>query len=123
MNADPRHALGLEGERLAERCLRKRGLRTIARRFSTPIGELDLVMRQGQTVVFVEVKTRGDDRHENPVDAVTRRKQARVAGAAKWFLKTKGWEERPCRFDVVTVVFADGARPRVEHIEDFATLD
>lgn len=123
MDADPRHALGLEGERLAERWLRKRGLKTIARRFSTPIGELDLVMRQGQTVVFVEVKTRGDDKQENPVDAVTRRKQARVARAAKWFLKSKRWEERPCRFDVVTIVYKDGAQPQVEHIEDFAPLD
>lgn len=122
MDADPRHALGLEGERLAERYLRKRGLKTIARRFGTPLGELDLVMQQGRTVVFVEVKSRADDKHENPVDAVTRRKQARVARAVKWFLKTKGWEERPCRFDVVTVVFTDGNQPQVEHIEDFAPL-
>ncbi len=123
MDGDPRHALGLEGERLAEAFLRRRGLRTVARRYNTPLGELDLVMQHGDTVVFVEVKTRSDRVHADPEDAVTRRKRGRVRRAAKSFLKEKRWEERACRFDVVTVIYAEGREPEIDYIEDFAALD
>ena len=66
---DARIELGRVGERLAEQLLHKHGLKTVARRFTTPVGELDLVMRDGDTVVFVEVKTRRDRDLADPQDA------------------------------------------------------
>ncbi|MCK4343410.1 MAG: YraN family protein [Phycisphaerae bacterium] len=116
--SDPRHTLGREGERLAERFLRKRGLKMIARRFNTPVGELDLVMRDGDTVVFVEVKTRRDRKFADPEDSINVGKQRRLAKAACWFLHHKRWDDRPCRIDVVAVILAEGTEPEINHFPD-----
>lgn len=116
--ADPRHATGKSGEQLAEAHLRRLGCRSIATNFTTPVGELDLVMQDGDTVVFVEVKTRADRRFAEPHEAVTAAKQAKLLRAAAWFLQRRGWIERPCRFDVVTIVTGDGPQPRIEHFRD-----
>ncbi|MBK9127344.1 MAG: YraN family protein [Phycisphaerales bacterium] len=121
--SDPRHALGLAGEKLAESHLAQLGMKCLARRFATPAGELDLVMVDGDTVVFVEVKTRADRALADPQDAVTPAKQRRLGRAARWFLSQKRLERHPCRFDVVGVILAPPAPPRIEHIRDFAALD
>ena len=110
--------LGQLGEAHAERYLAGRGLRRIARRFRTPAGEIDLVMRDGATIVFVEVKTQTDDRLGDPHERVTRPKQKRLIRAARWFLNQKGWHDAACRFDVVAVIAPPGAAPRVEHFRD-----
>ncbi len=121
---DPRHALGRTGEALAAAWLRKRGLKLITRHFVTPVGELDLVFREGDTVVFVEVKTRRDRIYAEPEDAVGGRKQRRSLRAAQWFLQHKRWEDRPCRFDVVTVILPATGEPEVKHFPDaFAPRD
>ena len=118
---DPRHQLGREGERLAEKLLRRQGLKTVTRRFTTPVGELDLVMRDGDTVVFVEVKTRHDRDLADPEDAVTARKQRRLLRAARWFIHHNGWQDRPCRFDVVAVTLSDAGPPEFQHYPDAFT--
>lgn len=117
MNA-ARPQLGLQGERLAEASLKKRGLKTLARRFSTPVGEIDLVMREKETAVFVEVKTQRDRAFKDPQDQVTPTKQRKLAKAARWYLNSKRWDDKPCRFDVVTVVLADDGEPEIEHFPD-----
>jgi putative endonuclease len=115
---DPRRELGWQGERLAEDYLRRRGLKTIARRYATPVGELDLVMRDGQTVVFVEVKTRRSRALADPQDAVRRPKQRKMARCAAWFLEHKRWAERPCRFDVVAIMLPAAGEPEIEHFPE-----
>ncbi|MGD8454661.1 MAG: YraN family protein [Phycisphaerae bacterium] len=115
---DARSELGLQGERLAEKYLRRQGLKTIARRYATPVGELDLVMRDGDTVVFVEVKTRRDRDYADPQDAVNRTKQRRMARCARWFLERRRWGECPCRFDVVGVTIPPAGDPDIEHLPD-----
>ncbi len=109
---------GLEGERLAEQHLRRGGLKVLARRFGTPAGELDLVCAAGKTIVFVEVKTRSGAFAGAPHEAVTAEKQRKLGVAARWFLRRRGLEDRPCRFDVVSVILADGQAPRIQHFED-----
>jgi putative endonuclease len=113
-----RSDLGLRGERLAEAFLKKRGLKAVARRFSTPVGELDLVMRQAETVVFVEVKTQRDRAFTDPELRVTAAKQRKLLKAAQWFLNRKRWIDRPCRFDVVAVVVPEAGEPVIEHFPD-----
>lgn len=113
-----RDELGRRGEQLAEFHLRRAGLRVVARRFRTPTGEIDLIMRDGTTVVFVEVKTRRSRRHSDPEEAVRGPKQERMARTAAWFLRHKRWENRPCRFDVVAVVLAEGGEPEIVHHPD-----
>ncbi len=113
-----RSELGLQGERLAETFLRKRGLKTLERRFSTPVGEIDLIMRAAETVVFVEVKTLRDRTFKDPQDQVTRSKQRKLLKAANWFLNRKRWMDKPCRFDVVAVVLPKAGEPEIEHFPD-----
>ncbi len=108
--------LGDRGERLAARDLRRQGMRVLYRGYRTPQGEIDLIARDGQTLVFVEVKTR---RQGTPAEAVTLIKQRRLTLAALHFLKRYGLLEQRCRFDVVAIVWPqDHLPPRIEHIRD-----
>jgi putative endonuclease len=116
--SETRIQLGLEGERIAERFLRKRRLKTLARRFRTPAGEIDLVMREGETIVFVEVKTQSDRGFTDPEVRVTLTKQRKLLKAAKWFLTQKRWTDKPCRFDVIAVIIPPTGDPQIDHFPD-----
>ena len=104
--------LGDAGERAAARFLRRRGLRVITRGYRTALGEIDLIARDGDILVFIEVKAR---RQGQPAEAVTLEKQRRLTLAALQFLKRYGLLEQPCRFDVVAVVWPDGREPQIRH--------
>lgn len=116
--SDPRSELGQAGERLAEQFLKRLGYKLIARRFSTPVGELDLVMRDRATVVIIEVKTRADRRLADPQDAVRAGKQEKLRRCATWFLNHKRWTNDAVRFDVVAIVMAAERPPEIEHFID-----
>jgi putative endonuclease len=106
--------LGNRGERAAARYLRRRGLRVLARGYRTRHGEIDLIARDGDTLVFVEVKAR---RRGVPAEAVTDEKQRRITLAALHFLRKHGLLEVRCRFDVVAIVWPDGrGEPEIQHI-------
>lgn len=115
--------LGERGERYAARLLRRKGHRILMRGERNRFGEFDLVTIDEHTperrLVFVEVKTRSNERAGAPAEAVTREKQRRLTRAAASFLKTHDLEDHPIRFDVVGIVWPVGARKpeRVEHIE------
>ena len=102
--SNPRRELGIAGEAAAESRLRRDGLQIVARGFRARCGEIDLIARDGPVVVFVEVKTRTGDGFGRPAEAVTALKRRRIARAASVFLARSGWEDHPCRFDVVEVV-------------------
>jgi len=105
--------LGDAGERAAARFLRRRGFRVITRGYRTARGEIDLIAREGDTLVFVEVKTR---RAGQPAEAVTPEKERRLTLAALQFLRRYRLLEQRCRFDVVAVVWPDAGRsPSIEH--------
>jgi putative endonuclease len=116
---DPRHDLGLRAEDAAAKALEAAGYRVRARRFRTRLGEIDLVAedRTG-TVVFVEVKARSGSGYGEPLEAVDRRRQSRLARAATLYLQSCGALERACRFDVVSVRVAADGRLAIEHLED-----
>ena len=83
------------------------------------MGELDLVARDGQCIVFVEVKTRRSIDAGQPFEAVDARKQAQLTRLALAFLKRRGWLEQPARFDVISIVWPDGARdPEITHYKN-----
>jgi putative endonuclease len=108
--------LGSAGERAAARHLRRQGFRVITRGYRTPRGEIDLIARDGNTLVFVEVKTR---RAGQPAEAVTPEKQRRLTAATLQFLRRFRLLEHPCRFDVVAVVWPDdGHPPTIEHFRN-----
>jgi len=118
-----RQRTGRLGERAAERFLRKRGYRVLARNVTYRQGEVDLVVRERATgtVCFVEVRSRrladGEDVCVKPEATVTLRKRRRVASAARKFLANRRATDQAVRFDVVAVRFdADGrSRPEVRH--------
>ena len=116
--ADPRSELGLQGERLAESFLRRQGLKTLARRFSTPVGELDLVMREGETIVFVEVKTQRDRTFKDPEEQVGPAKRRKLMKAVEWFLHRRKLEAQPLRFDVVGIVLPEEGEAEIRHFPD-----
>jgi putative endonuclease len=108
--------LGDRGERAAARFLRRNRMRVILRGYRTPQGEIDLIARDGDTLVFVEVKTR---RQGIPAEAVTPQKERRLTLAALHFLKAHGLLECRGRFDVIAIVWPDEkGKPRIEHIRD-----
>jgi len=113
VGGDPRQILGRMGEDLACRELRRRGYAIVARRYRTRHGEIDVVAREGETIVFVEVKARRGDAFGGGSAAVTAWKQQRIARMAADYLARRGLVDAPCRFDVVAVEFGAG-RPRIE---------
>ena len=109
-----RISLGKQGEDLACREIRRRGYALLARRYRTRWGEIDIVARDGDTLVFIEVKTRRGTRFGGPVAAVNFRKQRRLINMARSYLMGIQGPEPPCRFDVVGVTLASGEPPAVE---------
>lgn len=114
MSEDRRQSLGKLGENLACAALQQRGYAIIATRYRTKAGEIDIVARDGETLVFVEVKARAGDDFGGAAAAVTAWKQRKVALMAMDYLARHRIDDQPCRFDVVTVDVADGQPPRIE---------
>ena len=114
--ADPRQVLGRDGESAACAELLARGYVILARRFRAPHGEIDIVARDGPTIVFVEVKTRRDGAYGGGAAAVTWRKQRKIVRVAEAFLARGRLQHLPCRFDVVVVEWPGTDAPRAEII-------
>jgi putative endonuclease len=106
--------LGPRGEEVAARYLRKRGLKIILRNYRAPVGEIDIIARDGEVIVFTEVKTREED-DPRPEDQVDRAKQHQLTKAAKVYLNKYGHPHPPARFDVVAVVWPPGGEPVIRH--------
>ncbi len=106
-----RQWLGARGENLACRELRRHGLRVLRRNYRVRGGEIDLVARDGEVLVFVEVRVRSHAAWGGAAASVDRAKRARLLHAARCFLgaDADGLGDVPCRFDVVAI---DGARVR-----------
>lgn len=114
----PSRPLGERGEVAAARLLRRKGYKIISRQDrDISRGEIDLVAVDGQTVVFVEVKTRRSLNTGHPAESVHDEKQRRLTRLAVSYLKRHELLEYPARFDVVAVIWPSTARkPTIEHI-------
>jgi putative endonuclease len=102
------------GENVAARYLRDRGMKIIARNYRCELGEIDIVAREGKTLVFVEVKTRAYD-DPTPEEQVNNAKQHQITKAARFYLNRYGTPQPPARFDVVAVVWPTGRDPIIRH--------
>jgi putative endonuclease len=112
-----KQAFGREGERVAERFLKKKGYAVVERNYRCRGGEVDLIALDRRVIVFVEVKTRTDHEFGNPLEAVEPRKQRRMIHAARFFLHEKKLHQRDARFDVVGISWP-GDDPVVEHVQN-----
>lgn len=101
---DPRRVLGADGETRAASWYEGQGYEVVARNWRCREGELDLVVRKGTELVFVEVKTRTTDRFGSPVEAVTVTKQRRLRALAVRYLHDTGARAGTMRFDVVAIL-------------------
>lgn len=109
--ATDRQSAGNAAEDAALAHLQAHGLQLIQKNARYKVGEIDLVMREGDTIVFVEVRYRASDRFGGGAASVDHRKRRRLLRAASaWLLSRRGAAEPPCRFDVVAV---SGAAPRL----------
>jgi len=105
-----RRAAGAQAESLAMRHLEARGMVVLDRNFRCRGGEIDLVMRDGRTVVFVEVRMRASNRFGGAGESIDARKRGRIVLAARHYLA--GRTDTACRFDVVLL-----GDPRTGHVE------
>jgi putative endonuclease len=115
---DRRRFFGQEGEAEAERYLRRKGYRIVARNLRSSLGELDLVAEDGRTLVFIEVKARRSGQFGGAIHAVHRQKQRKIIRLAAQFLAQRHWMDRSCRFDVVLLEPTMSATLKVEHIQN-----
>jgi putative endonuclease len=115
---DARQRRGLWGERVAMAHLASRGWSIEAHRFRLGHRELDLVVRQGSLVAFVEVKTRSSAVWGAPVESVLWRKRRTIVQVAQAWLQRHGRPGDRYRFDVIAVWAEQGGGYRVEHLED-----
>lgn len=114
---DRRKRTGRQGEEIAAEFLAGRGYRLIQRNWHTQAGELDLIMEQGDTLIFVEVRTRRGKNFGSPEESVTPAKQARLIDLAQTYLQEANIFSRPWRIDVVGVYLGPGL-PQINHIEN-----
>lgn len=108
---------GKKAEDLAARYLKRRGYKIIARNYRTKAGEIDIIAREGRSLVFIEVKGRQSMRYGSAKAAVTPRKQRQVARVALWYLKETDQLDVKARFDVVAVTQKDG-EARIEIVRN-----
>lgn len=114
-----RQAVGRRGEVAARAFLERRGVRILVENFVCAAGEIDLVGRDGDTLIFIEVKTRTSAAFGPPHLAVHRQKQHQIVRAAQWYLAEQRTPEVACRFDVLAVTIPeDGGAPRIEWVQD-----
>jgi ribonuclease HII len=115
---DDRYGVGVSGETVAAAHLRRQGWEVLTTRYRCPDGEIDIVAREGQTLVFVEVKTRRSRAFGVPREAVSLRKRARITAAAQVYLAEHGLAETSCRFDVAEVLIGPDGLAKVNLIRN-----
>jgi putative endonuclease len=129
MSSSPGIELGKLGEAYAAAYLEQRGYRLVAANFTLPVGrnlrgavvnnEIDLIAYDGETLCFVEVKTRASDWFVPPQVNVDLRKRRQVARAARAYRRMFELENESYRYDVVTVVLPDDSPPQIELIKNY----
>lgn len=112
-----RRRQGDEGEDLACAFLEREGYAIVERNFRYERAEVDVIAKDGDELVFVEVKSRRSNAFGEPEDAVDEAKQEQIVNAAEGYLTEKDLDNAPVRFDVVAITYRDDS-PVIEHIRD-----
>ena len=99
-----RLSLGKRGEDFAANFLANKGYKIKERNYRSPLGEIDIIAISGQTLVFVEVKTRSNANFGLPFEAVNKRKQGQIAKTALYYMAKKKIREHAARVDIVSII-------------------
>lgn len=108
---------GEKGESIAVNCLKKQGYRIIELNYRTKLGEIDIIAKQGGSLVFIEVKARKSSRFGRPELAVTPKKQRKISMVALYYLKSTKQSNAKARFDVVAINSTDDG-PNIKIIKN-----
>jgi putative endonuclease len=111
--------LGRWGEKKSEKFLKRKGLKTLTKNYFCKTGEIDLVMVDtDRSIVFIEVKTRTDESFEPTESVITYNKQIKLVKTAHYFLATNNINNRPYRFDVVTIISRPNTKTQIRHYKN-----
>ena len=102
-----RHELGKTGEEIGTQYLINNGYKLIIRNFRCRQGEIDIIAKDKDEIVFIEVKTRRNTNYGYPIDAVDKRKQKHILNASKYYIYKNKLEKRKIRFDVIEIYKKD----------------
>ena len=117
-----RKLLGQWGEKRCEKFLKRKGLKVLTRNFSCKTGEIDLIMVDiDGSIVFVEVKARADENFAEAEASITPAKKSKLLKTARFLLASNNIQNRPFRFDIVTIVLGRTGRPQIRHYENAFT--
>jgi putative endonuclease len=117
-----RKLLGQWGEKRCEKFLKRKGLKVLTRNFSCKTGEIDLIMVDiDGSIVFVEVKARADENFSEAESSITPAKKSKLLKTARFLLASNNIQNRPFRFDIVTIVLGRTGRPQIRHYENAFT--
>ena len=123
-NQKPLHLRhGELGERAARKQLRRQGLKFLTANFRSPRGEIDLIFREGDCLVFVEVKTRSSEEWVRPAAAVNKERRGRLTRAALDYLRPLRNPPVKLRFDIVEVLLQDSAVREVRHLPNTFAME
>jgi len=118
--SDERQRMGRWGEDQASLLLCRNGIDVVERNWRCRLGELDIVGRDEDIVVFVEVRTRSSARYGSPEESITMQKSHRLRKLAMCYMASHGLQDTPYRIDVIAVVVAQKQPPwaieRIEHL-------
>lgn len=109
--------LGRQGEDIAVKHLKSIKYKILDRNYRCAIGEIDIVAKEKDTIIFIEVKTRRTAEQVEPFESVGRKKQEKIRVLAEYYLQEKDYSECETRFDVLSIV-SDEQENRIEHIKD-----
>ncbi len=115
--------LGAKGEEAALRFLKGNGYKILRHNYKTRLGEIDIIARDQDTLVFIEVKTRRSERFGLPAEAVRKDKQRQISKAALLFIKENNLFDEKARFDVVSVLYTGEGAAKVDLIKNAFELD
>ncbi|MDT3695936.1 MAG: YraN family protein [Ignavibacterium sp.] len=109
---------GKEGEEIAAKYLLEKGFEILKRNYQFSHGEIDIIAMDGETLVFIEVKTRKTLEYGEPEYAITKKKIQQIKKVAELYLFDNEIEEADCRFDVIAIILGSENNPQITHYEN-----
>ncbi len=114
--SDTRITLGKQGEDMATAHLKKNGFQIVTRNYRQKSGEIDIIARDGEWLVFIEVKTRKSLRFGQPFEAVTQKKQTQIGRVALDYMTRNKLLDQAVRFDVISIMVNQDGKADIEHL-------
>lgn len=118
LNKPFRLSLGERGEMIAHDYLAKAGFRILEKNYRCKIGEMDVIAKKNSRIVFVEIKTRSQEKFGRPEESVHPQKQKKLLQVASWYLKERKKAEAAVSFAVLSIQLKESGEPEIRLIED-----